>query len=122
MSDEVGTFLRIRARKPLLYAGVYTAKPIDSLDDAPMTVRAQVRTYAGQVASLLADDITEPGGQPRRYEQTSKQTGQWAELTLHIPKVQFAESSDHIGLEIDRLRGGDYFDIRFLEGHIGVRP
>ncbi len=122
MSDEVGTFLRVRARKPLLYAGVYSAKPINSLDGAPMTVRAQVRTYAGQVASLLADDVTQPSGQPRRYEQKSKQAEQWAELTLHIPKIQFAESSDHIGLEIDRLRGGDYFDIRFLEGYIGVRP
>lgn len=122
MSDEQGAFLRIRVPKPALHMGVYSGKPIRSLDDAPMTARAQVRIYEGQVVSFWADDITHPGGAPRRYQQASKQTGRWIDLTLRIPRTRFADPSDRIGLEINRLNGGDCFDIRYLEGYVGILP
>ncbi len=122
LSDRTGTFLRIQALQPVLRAGIYAKHPLAALEGAPLTARAEMRLSPGHLAGLWVDDVRASGQAAVRYETRSNRTGEWVALQVQVRNTEFPDPADRIGLEIEGMRGGDYFDLRLMEASLGVRP
>jgi hypothetical protein len=120
--DERGNqAIRIRASRKASALTLESRRPLPTLDDAFVTVRAVVRGQAGKTLTLTVSDVVDVAGRVESGVDRRTASEEWTTLTVRR-RMAVPSPNDLYAVGILDAEGGDWFEVRSVDVFVGVVP